>query len=157
MSTSFKIGSAISHLIGMLWGTKSTDATQGESVDVSSGAAHVADVGIAANLVIKHITDLTTTRQKLLFPSGARWMAFQYRLETGETATANQWAKVVLNAASDADADGKLATADAHIQIFQGDDRYLTASADDPITRVDVIAQAAVGSEKTRFQVLAGV
>lgn len=121
------------------------------------GAVHVAEQGMAGNLAVKHITDLTTTRQKLEFPSGARWMALQYRLETGETATANQWAKICLNAASDADADGKLATADAHIMLFQGDDLYLTASAEDPITRVDVIAQAAVGTEETRLQVLAGV
>jgi hypothetical protein len=123
----------------------------------TDGAAWTADRGIAANLAIKHITDLTTTRQKLLFPSGAVWMALQYRLETGETATANQWARVVLNAVSDADADGKLATADAHIQLFQGDDLYLTASNDSPITRVDVASIAAVGTEETRFQVLAGV
>lgn len=123
----------------------------------TNGVAHVAEQGIAANLVIKHITDLTTTRQKLLFPSGARWIAMQYRLETGETATANQWAKICLNAASDADADGKLATADAHIMLFQGDDLYLTASEDDPITRIDLMTAAAVGSEETRFQILAGV
>lgn len=128
-----------------------------ERAKTIDGVSYVADQGIAANLVIKHITDLTTTRQKLLFPSGARWIAMQYRLETGETATANQWAKVVLNAASDADADGKLATSDAHIMIFQGDDLYLTASAGDPITRIDLMTAAAVGSEETRFQVLAGV
>lgn len=44
MSTSFKIGSAINHLVGMLWGTKSSDATQGESVDVTGGALHAANM-----------------------------------------------------------------------------------------------------------------
>lgn len=123
----------------------------------SGNSAWVSERGIPANLVMKHITDLSNTRQKLSFPSGAVWMALQYRLETGETATANQWSKFVLNAVSDADADGKLATADAHIMLFQGDDIYLTASEDTPITRIDVIAAAAVGTEETRFQVLAGV
>lgn len=44
MSTSFKIGSAISHLVGMLWGTKDGDPTQGESVDVVGGAAKFANM-----------------------------------------------------------------------------------------------------------------
>lgn len=44
MSTSFKIGSAINHMIGLLWGTKNGDETQGESVDVVSGALHVANM-----------------------------------------------------------------------------------------------------------------
>jgi len=117
----------------------------------------VSERGISANFYATYISDLTTTRQKVSLPSGAVWLALQYRLETGETATANQWAKVVLNASSDADADGKLATVGAHFLLFQGDDIYLTAPQDDPITRIDLVSAAAVGSEETKLQILAGV
>lgn len=109
------------------------------------------------SLVATVFADLTTTMRTATFPSGALWLTLSYRLETGETATANQWAKVVLNAASDADAAGKLATDGAHFQLHQGDDVPLSAPRSAPITRVDVIANAAVGSEETQFQIIAGV
>ena len=75
----------------------------------------------------------------------------------GATATANQLLRVALNAASDLDAAGKLATTGAYVLLAQGDDLTLIASASDPIYRVDFQTEIAVGSEKTLLQLLAGV
>lgn len=103
------------------------------------------------------IRDLTTTRQKIDLPSGAVWLALSYRLLPGATAVTNQFARVVINASSDADATGKLATDNAFIPLCQGDDIVVSALPGDPITRVDAIASAAVGAEKTLLIVNAGV
>lgn len=158
MSTSFKIGSAISHIVGLLWGTKSSDATQGETVDVTEGSAHVASPSeLAATLTQTHIADLTTTRQRITLSSGAKWVQISYKLLPGATATSNQYAKACFNAASTADADGKLATIGAHVPIFQGDDLTFSFADDNLCTVVDVIAAQAVGSEKTILRVLSGV
>ena len=110
-----------------------------------------------ATLVQTHIADLTTTRQRVSLPSGAKWVQISYKLLPGATATANQYAKVCFNAASTADADGKLATIGAHVPVFQGDDLTFAFSDDNLCTVVDVITDAAVGSEKTILRVLAGV
>lgn len=111
----------------------------------------------AAQLVPDIIRDLTTTRQKRLYPSGAMWINLSYRLLPGATPTANQAVKVVVNATSDADATGKLATDGSFIPLFQGDDLTLTAPTGYLITRVDVVAEQAVGTEKTALRFLAGV
>lgn len=110
-----------------------------------------------ASLAPMIIRDLTTTRQKISYPSGALWVVLSYRLLPGATPVANQFARVVINAASDADADGKLALDNAFIPLTQGDDIALSAYVDDPITRIDVIASAAVGAEKTIVSINAGV
>lgn len=99
----------------------------------------------------------STTRQTVLYPSGAISVAVSYRLLPGATATASQFGRVVFNAASDADADGKLATDNAFLPIFQGDDIGVGASAQDPITRIDVKTSAAVGTEFTLLTIVAGV
>jgi len=112
---------------------------------------------LAATLTQTHIADLTTTRQRVSLPSGAKWVQISYKLLPGATATSNQYAKVVFNAASTADADGKLATTGAHIPVFQGDDLTFTFVEDNLCTVVDVIAADAVGSEKTILRVIAGV
>lgn len=103
------------------------------------------------------IRDLSTTRQKLAYPSGAKFVSIMYKLLPGATATANQFAKVVINATSDADADGKLSVDGSNIVICQGDDLIVYASTDSPIYRIDVKTEIAVGTEKTVFQVIAGV
>lgn len=103
------------------------------------------------------ISNLTTTRQKISLPSGALWAVLSYRLLPGATAVTSQFARFVINAVSDADADGRLATDGAFFAIAQGDDVLLSASASAPITRIDVIASVAVGAEKTIFTVSAGV
>lgn len=103
------------------------------------------------------VRDLSTSRQKILYPSGALWAALSYRLLPGATATTNQFARVVINAASDADADGKLATDGAFLVLCQGDDLVLSAESVAPITRIDVIASAAVGTEKTLLAISVGV
>lgn len=100
--------------------------------------------------------DLTTTMQTISFVGG-RWAQLSYRLLPGATAVTNQFAKAVINAASDADATGKLATDGAFIALCQGDDVMISAPQSDPITRIDIIAEQAVGAEKTIFTVLAGV
>lgn len=95
------------------------------------------------------IRDLTTTRQRVSIPTGAKALAISYRLLPGATATANQFAKYVVNAASTADADGKLATDGAFTPLFQGDDHVLAFAEGDEATNIDIITEAAVGTEKT--------
>lgn len=103
------------------------------------------------------IRDLSTTRQTISLPSGAKWVQITYRLLPGATATANQFAKVVLNASTDSDAAGKLALDGANIPIFQGDDVAFAAQSDSLITRIDVVTEAAVGTEKTVMRIIYGV
>lgn len=99
----------------------------------------------------------STTRQTVYYPSGALSVAISYRLLPGGTAVAGQFLRVVLNAASDMDAAGRLATDGAFLAVFQGDDIALGASASDPITRVDLLTSQAVGAETTVVQLVAGV
>lgn len=101
--------------------------------------------------------DITTTRQSVAYASGAKWAVISYRLLPGATAVTNQFAKFCVNAASDADANGKLATDGAFVAVAQGDDVLLSATSTDPITRIDFITEQAVGAEKTILQILAGV
>lgn len=111
----------------------------------------------AGTLVSAIIRDITTTRQAVNLPSGAKVVLISYRLLPGATAVANQFLRVVFNASSDADADGKLQTDGAFIPVFQGDDMAFPAQTDALITRVDMITSQAVGAEKTIVRVLAGV
>lgn len=110
-----------------------------------------------AQLVPDIIRDISTTRQRRLYPSGAKWVNLSYRLLPGATATANQLVKVVVNATSDADATGKLALDGAFVPLFQGENVTLSAPEGYLITRIDVVAEAAVGTEKTALRILAGV
>lgn len=110
-----------------------------------------------AALVPNVIRDLTTTRKKISLPSGALWVVVSYRLLPGATAVTGQIAKFVLNAASDADAEGKLSTDGACIMLAQGDDKIISAVSSDPIVRIDIIAEKPVGAEKTIIELLAGV
>jgi len=110
-----------------------------------------------ATLTMTHIADLTTTRQRVTFPSGAKWVQLSYKLLPGATAVTNQYAKACFNAASTADADGKLATTGAHVPVFQGDDLTFSFSDDNLCTVLDVITAQAVGAEKTILRVIAGV
>lgn len=105
-------------------------------------------------LVPYEISNLSTTVQTFAWPSGAKWVELSYRLLPGATATAGQYAKVVFNAVSDADAAGKLALAGGYLPLYQGDDLLIPA---DSITRVDIVAAQAVGSEVTSVRVAAGV
>lgn len=108
-------------------------------------------------LTVSLFPDVTNTQKTVQYPSGAKTLAVSYRLLPGATAVANQYAKIVLNAASDMDALGKLSTVGAFIPICQGDDLLLSAIEGDPITRVDLITAAAVGAEKTLLTLIAGV
>lgn len=99
----------------------------------------------------------STTRQTVLFPSGALSAAISYRLLPGATATASQFGRLVFNASSDADADGRLATDNAFVPICQGDDLTIGADKGDPITRIDFRTSAAVGAEVTLLTIIAGV
>ena len=117
-------------------------------------AKPVPTAGPDGGLTQAAISNLTTTRQTLAYPSGAKWVSLAYRLLPGATATASQYAKIVFNAASDADADGKLALRGAYIPLFQGDDLSFDSAS---ISRIDVMSSAAVGSEVTELRILAGV
>ena len=124
----------------------------------TSGAGHVASPSeLAATLTQTHIADLTNTRQRISFPSGAKWVQISYKLLPGATATANQYAKVVFNALSTVDAAARLALTGAHVPIFQGDDLTFSFGDDNLCTVLDVITNAAVGSEKTIVRFIAGV
>lgn len=112
---------------------------------------------LPVSIVPSLIRDLSTTRQKLFYPSGATSLVLMYKLLPGATAVVGQFAKVVINATSDADANGRLAVDGSFISLCQGDDLILYASSESPIFRVDVKTEFAVGSEKTLFQVIAGV
>lgn len=111
---------------------------------------------VSAFLSPSIIRDITTTRQMVSY-GGALWVSISYRLLPGATAVTNQFLKVVVNAASDADAAGKLATDGNFIPVCQGDDIMLSAPASDPITRLDFITEQAVGAEKTIVSILAGI
>ena len=116
----------------------------------TDGAAHVAAPSDVAGTGVQFIIrDLSTTLQTLTIPSGAKSLVISYRLLPGATATANQFAKYVINAANDAVAAGLLATDNAFIPLFQGDDHVLSFSAGSEATRIDIITEQAVGSEKT--------
>lgn len=103
------------------------------------------------------IRDLSNTLQTIQIPSGAKWVQITYRLLPGATATANQFAKLVVNASTDAEATGKLALDGANLPIFQGDDLAIAAQSDALITRLDVLTEAAVGTEKTALRIVWGV
>lgn len=109
-----------------------------------------------ASLAPTLFRDASTTRQTVQYPA-ALWATVSYRLLPGATAVANQLLKVVVNAASDADANGKLATDGAFVALVHGDDMTFSAPASDPITRIDIATEQAVGAEKTIVQILAGV
>lgn len=99
----------------------------------------------------------STTRQSVVYPSGAVSLALSYRQLPGGTAVAGQFARIVLNASSDADADGKLAMDGAYLPLCQGDDLAFGANGSDPITRIDVRTSQAVGAETTLLTIVAGV
>ena len=124
---------------------------------MSSGYLVVPPNGREGTLSSAQFSNPTTTRQKVSFPSGAVWLLLSYQLLPGATAVAGQYLKVVLNAASDADANGKLATSGAYVVVHQGDSFALSAPASDPIRRVDFQTAQAVGAEVTLFQVIGGV
>lgn len=109
-----------------------------------------ADASLAPGVLF----DISTTRQKFSF-AGAKWLSISYRALPGSAAVTNQYAKVVINASSDADADGKLALDGGYIPLCQGDDLLISGSS--TIKRLDVLTALAVGAEKTLFRVLAGV
>lgn len=99
----------------------------------------------------------STTVQTILYPSGCISLALSYRQLPGGAAVAGQFARVVINAASDADAAGKLSTDNAFLPLCQGDDISFGAAPSDPITRVDVRTSVAVGTETTLLTLMAGV
>ena len=110
-----------------------------------------------ASLSTNVVRDLSTTVRKISLPSGAKWVAVSYRLLPGATAVTNQFAKFVVNAYNDTDAATKLAMDGAFVTVCQGDDVIISAPSSDPIYRIDVVAEQAVGAEKTVLTVSAGV
>lgn len=103
------------------------------------------------------LRDLSTTRVKRAWPSGAKWVNLSARLANGATGTTNQLYKFVINATTDADAAGRLALDGAFYPLFQGDDLTVTAPDGALITRLDIVAEQAVGTEKTFIRIVVGV
>lgn len=120
-------------------------------IPVNSPSEKSAFVGVAI------LRDLSTTRQSISLPSGAKWVQITYRLLPGATAVANQFAKCVVNASTDAEASGELGIDGANMPIFQGDDLAIAAATGSLITRLDFITEVAVGAEKTVLRVIYGV
>lgn len=112
---------------------------------------------LAAYVGATVIRDLSTTLQTVLIPSGAKWVQLTYRLLPGATGVTNQFAKFLVNASNDSDATGKLGVDGANIPIFQGDDIAIAADSTSYITRLDFIAEQALGAEKTAIRVVWGV
>lgn len=141
MSTSFKIGSAINHVIGMLWGTKASDPTHGESVDVEGGRLRVAtaaeDQGVG---VAEEIADQTTTPTQKDFASGLLSVSIAY-INRGSAAGTILY--VVFDALDDSDASTKLGAAGSREIVMLGERRQWTFSADSPVYRIDVASDAA--------------
>lgn len=106
---------------------------------------------------IRMFRNPSTTRQTVYYPSGALAVALSYRLLPGATAVASQFLRYVVNAYSDADADGKLATDNAYEIICQGDDKRFGAISTSAITRIDFLTSQAVGAEVTLFTITASV
>lgn len=105
---------------------------------------------------IVHEDNPTTTRGTAYYPSGALSAAVMYDL-LGGTAVAGQSLRVVINAASDADAAGRLATAGAHIRLPYGKAVTIGATVADPITRIDWITSVAKSTETSLLQIIAAV
>ena len=122
-------------------------------VQVGSGGANhsVPPDQVPGSLVIYQINNLTTTRQRLDFPSGATAIEYSYRQNSpsGTTASTGRAAYIVTNATSDDDANGKLALDGAHERVALGDDAGETRKLGSPITRVDVISEAAETGHST--------
>lgn len=105
---------------------------------------------------VTHFDNPSTTRQTVYYPSGALSVAIGYKLTAG-TAVSGQHMRVVYNAASDAHADGLLATAGAHDRLAYGDDISTGAASTDPITRIDVRTAQAASTETSYLQIIAAV
>lgn len=111
----------------------------------------------SAGVVVKSVFDVTNARQKIELPTGAKWISLTYKLLPGATPTANQYLKVVFNAASDDHADGLLAIAGAFLPVVQGEDIQIPFEKASVCTRIDIQAALAVGTEKTILRIIAGV
>jgi len=112
---------------------------------------------VPVTVVPSLIRDVSNVRQKMVYPSGAKFVSIMYKLLPGATAVSGQFLKIVVNASSDADADGKLSVDGSNIIMCQGDDIVLYASDLSPVYRIDIKTEIAVGSEKTVLQVVAGI
>lgn len=122
-----------------------------------AGALVMTTSEVPVTVVPSLIRDVSNVRQKMVYPSGAKFVSIMYKLLPGATAVSGQFLKIVVNATSDADADGKLSVDGSNIIMCQGDDIVLYASDLSPVYRIDVKTEIAVGSEKTVLQVVAGV
>lgn len=122
-----------------------------------AGALVMTTSEVPVNVVPSLIRDVSNVRQKMVYPSGAKFVSIMYKLLPGATAVSGQFLKIVVNASSDADADGKLSVDGSNIIMCQGDDIVLYASDLSPVYRIDVKTEIAVGSEKTVLQVVAGI
>ena len=107
------------------------------------------------SLVVDEKNDLTTTRYKISLPSGGDAIEISYH-NVGAAASTSKGLYFVLNATSDADADGKLALAGARQFLLLGDSAVVLADPDNPITRIDCIAHTAE-SGNSKLMILARI
>lgn len=157
MSKTLTVSSPIERLASCVAGQKQGSDTLLETVEVVTGFLKTATPDMVPASGVPTIKrDISTTLYTVTFPSGAKSVALSYFLLPGATAVTGQVLKYVVNAASDADATGKLAL-DACYMLAQGADAQLAADASDPIYRIDFIADQAVGAEKTILMIAAGV
>lgn len=105
---------------------------------------------------IIHVDDPTNVQQTFFYPSGAISLAMMYDLLAG-TAVAGQYMRIVINAASDSDAAGRLGTKGAFLPMALGRAFSQGADKSDPIYRVDIRATLAKSTETTLFTIIGSV
>lgn len=104
--------------------------------------------------IVYEIRELSNARQRVEFPSGATAIEIAYGQGSynGNVAATGRAARMVFNATSTPDADGKLPTAGMAERISLGGDPFAELrDASDPIYIVDLIAEAVESGNSTLF------
>jgi len=128
---------------------------------VTSGDGFVASPSERpATVTQTHIVDLTTTRQRVTFPSGAKWVHVLFA-DIGTTAVNAQFMRLVAGTKqmplSEAEADGRLSVTGAHIAVPYGVPLTLTFADENLCTSIDVVAAVAVGAGKNIVTIIGGL
>lgn len=140
MSRSFNIGDAITKAVGVLFGTKASDPTQAETVDVRDGFASVASPGEIPGVgVTREIANPTTTPVTKDFPSGLLSVTIGY-LDSGSAAGKLLYA--VFDALDADDAATKLGAEGREVVKIEGF-RTFVFSPSTPCYRVSVASNVA--------------
>lgn len=137
---------------GMLAAGRKSDSSGNNDVAFISGkSVHVTPpIQVPGNASHYNITTPTNTRQTQQF-TAAIALILCYDDLTGGTPANGQYLKYVLNADSDADAIGKLATANGFATLTKNNSHAIAASPDTPIKRIDFQTAVAAGTDSTLF------